>query len=294
MSRIQLRRYLFCYLMLTVPVTFFFVFRILPLIRTLALSVFSWDLISKEKPFVGLQNFQALWQDASFRLAFSNTTILAVAAVTGSVALGLVVALPLARRIHFESVYQLVFLLPFITSLVPEAIAWRWIYDTRYGILNYLLSLIGAAPVPWLSDPNATLWAVIIMSVWKTLGYNMMLFVVGLRAIPAEYREAGQLDGASAWQQFRFITLPLLTSTVLLVIVISTINAYNTFTIVYVLAADVQGSPGSLARVLIYDIFEKAFRFYRMGYASAEATVFLLIVLFLTAMQFRVLRTRTE
>jgi multiple sugar transport system permease protein len=161
-------------------------------------------------------------------------------------------------------------------------------------MLNYLLSMVGAAPVSWLSNPDATLWAVIIMSVWKTLGYNMVLFVVGLRSIPAEYGEAAQLDGASGWQHFQFITLPLLMPTVLLVVVISTINAYNTFTQVYVLAADVQGSPGGLARVLIYDIFEKAFRFYRMGYASAEATVFLLIVVLLTAAQFRVLRARTE
>ena len=280
--------------MLSIPFTFFLVFRILPIIRTLLLSVFSWDLISREKPFVGLDNFRALWQDASFGLAFSNTTVLAIATVAGSVALGLIVALPLARRVRFEGVYQLLCLLPFITSMVPEAVAWRWIYDTRYGMLNYVLSLVGVAPVPWLSDPNATLWAVIIISVWKALGYNMVLFMVGLRAIPAEYREAGQLDGASGWQYFRFITLPLLMPTVLLVVVISTINSYNAFAQVYVLAADVQGSPGSLARVLIYDIFEKAFRFYRMGYASAEATVFLLIVLFLTAAQFRVLRARTE
>ncbi|HET8580147.1 MAG TPA: sugar ABC transporter permease [Nitrospiraceae bacterium] len=294
MSRTRLGRYLFGYSMLAIPFAFFLVFRIVPIIRTLTLSVFQWDLISREKPFVGIENFRALWQDASFKLAFSNTTVLAVVTVTCSVVLGLVIALPLARRLRFGGVYQLLLFLPFITPMVPSAVAWRWIYETRYGMLNYVLSLVGAGPVPWLSNPSATLWAVIIMSVWKTLGYNTLLFVVGLRAIPGEYGEAAQLDGASGWQYFWFVTLPLLMPTVLLVVVISTINSYNAFTQVYVLAADVQGSPGSLARVLIYDIFEKAFRFYRMGYASAEAAVFLLIVLCLTALQFRVLGARTD
>jgi multiple sugar transport system permease protein len=294
LSRADRSRYAFCYLMLGVPTALFLLFRIIPIARTLQLSVLNWDLISPTKPFVGMENFQALLEDPNFRLALSNTTIFAAATVAGSVVLALAVAVPLARRLRFEGLYQLLYFLPFITPTVPEAVAWKWICDTRYGILNYVLSLVGVPPVPWLTDPRATLWAVIMMSVWKTIGYNMVLFIVGLRAIPAEYTEAGLLDGATPWQHFRFITLPLLMPTVLLVTVISTINAYNVFTQVYVLASDIQGSPGSVARVLIYDIFENAFRFYRMGYASAEATVLFVIVLVLTLVQFRVLRSQTE
>jgi multiple sugar transport system permease protein len=293
-SRILVARYAFCYLMLAVPTGLFVLFRIIPIVQTLRLSVLNWDLISAAKPFVGLENFRALLQDPNFQLALSNTTTFAAVTVAASVALGLLIALPLARRVRLEGLYQLLYFLPFVMPTVPEAVAWKWICDTRNGVLNYLLSLFGVAPVPWLTDPGATLWAVIIMSVWKTLGYNMVLFIVGLRAIPAEYTEAGLIDGAAGWRLFRSVTLPLLMPTVLLVTVISTIGAYNVFTQVYVLASDIQGSPAGLVRVLIYDIFENAFRFYRMGYASAEATIFFLIVLFLTLVQFRVLRSQTE
>jgi len=294
LSRVVLGRYAFCYAMLLVPAAFFVLFRVIPIVQTLRLSVFSWDLISRVKPFVGLENFSALLADSNFRLALSNTTVFAVVTVVAGVALALVVALPLARRLRFEGAYQFIYFLPFITPTVPEAVVWKWIYDARYGILNYALSFVGIQPVGWLLEPRTTLWAVIIMSVWKTLGYNMVLFIIGLRAIPAEYTEAGLIDGATGWRFFRYLTLPLLMPTVLLVTVISTIGAYNVFTQVYVMAADIQGSPGSVVRVLIYDIFENAFRFYRMGYASAEATVFFAIVLLLTLAQFRVLRGGAE
>jgi multiple sugar transport system permease protein len=293
-SRIRLARYAFCYLMLAAPTALFVLFRIIPIVQTLRLSVLNWDLISATKPFVGLANFRDLMQDPNFQLALSNTSMFAAVTVVASVVLGLLIALPLARGVRLEGLYQLLYFLPFVMPTVPEAVAWKWICDTRNGVLNYALSLFGVGPVPWLTEPRATLWAVIIMSVWKTLGYNMVLFIVGLRAIPAEYTEAGVIDGAAGWRLFRTITLPLLMPTVLLVTVISTIGAYNVFTQVYVLASDIQGSPAGLVRVLIYDIFENAFRFYRMGYASAEATIFFLIVLFLTLVQFRVLRNQTE
>lgn len=293
-NRTVLVRYFFCYSMLAIPVALFVVFRIVPIMQTLQLSVRNWDLISPTKPFVGMENFRMLFSDPSFKLALSNTTVLAWVTVLVTVSLGLLLAVPLARRRRLEGFYQLFYFLPYIAPIVPAAVVWRWIYETRYGLLNYVLSLFAIGPVPWLTDPGTTLWAVIMVSIWKTLGYNTVLLIVGLRAIPADYGEAGQIDGASAWQLFRFITFPLLIPMVLLVTVISTINAYNVFAQAYVLASDIQGSPGSLVRVLVYDIFENAFRFYRMGYASAEATVFLVLVLTLTLLQFRVLRGQGE
>jgi multiple sugar transport system permease protein len=293
-SRWTLARYGFCYLVLAIPSLLFLVFRIIPMAQTFQLSVLNWDLISPVKPYVGLENFRSLLDDPNFQLAFSNTTLFAAVTVTASTVLALIVALPLTRRTRLEGIYQLIYFLPYVAPVVPVTVAWKWIFDTRYGIVNYLLSLVNVGPVPWLTQPDAVLWAVIIMSVWKMLGYNIVLFIVGLRAIPAEYSEAGQIDGASGRQLFRFVTLPLLMPVVLLVTVFSTISAYNVFTQIYVFASDVQGSPGSLARVLIYDIFENAFRFYRMGYASAEASVFFVLVLLLTLLEFRVLRSRTE
>ena len=152
--------------------------------------------------------------------------------------------------------------------------------------------MFGVAKQPWLSDQTMAMVAVIILSVWKQLGYNMIILLVGMRAIPRIYQEAAAVDGANAWQQFRGITLPLLAPVTLFVIVITTISSYNVFTQVYVLASDVQGAPGKLVRVIVYDIFENGFRFFNMGYAAAEAVYLFLIVIVLTVIQFRFLPGR--
>ena len=174
--------------------------------------------------------------------------------------------------------------------MVPETLGWREIFNYQHGILNVILGIVGIAKQPWLSDPNMALVAVVILSVWKQVGYNMIILLVGMRAIPVIFHEAAAVDGATAWQQFRHITMPLLAPVTLFVVVITTISAYNVFTQVYVLASDVQGAPGRLVRVLVYDIFENGFRFFNMGYAAAEAMYLFFIILVLTIIQFRFLR----
>jgi multiple sugar transport system permease protein len=177
-----------------------------------------------------------------------------------------------------------------ITPMVPMAIAWKWIFDARIGILNYLLSWFGIPAVGWLTSPNVAIWSIIIMSVWKVLGYNMVLLLVGLKNIPASLYEAAAIDGAFGWRLFRRITLPLLRPILLFVIVVSTINAYNVFTQVYVMTQGSQAAPGAQLRVLVTDIYQNGFQFFKMGYASAEAVVLTLIILALTLVQFKVIR----
>jgi multiple sugar transport system permease protein len=186
------------------------------------------------------------------------------------------------------------YFLPVITPMVPMAIAWKWIFDARYGILNYALSWVGVQPIGWLTSPDVAMWAIIIMSVWKVLGYNMVLLLVGLKSIPVVYYEAASIDGAAGWAVFRRITLPLLKPILLFVIVISTINAYNVFTQVYVMTQGSQAAPGAPLRVLVFDIYQNGFQFFKMGYASAEAVVLTLIVLALTLVQLRVIRLDGE
>ena len=149
--------------------------------------------------------------------------------------------------------------------MVPMAIAWKWIYDYNYGILNYALSFVGMPPVAWLTDPDIALWALIIMGVWKVLGYNLILFLVGIRNIPASYIEAASLDGADAWQRFRHVTLPLLKPILLYVLVTSTINAFNVFTQVYVMTLGSQAAPGQAVRVLVFDIYQNALPVFPHG-----------------------------
>ena len=281
---------LFCYIALAPVLLLFFYVRIIPIGFSFVLSFYNWNLIKPRKPFVGFDNYVALMADDNFRLALRNTTLYSVSTVVFSTLLALPLAVFLSRRSRLSTFYQTVYFLPVITPLVPMAIAWKWIYDYNYGVLNYGLSQLGLPSVAWLTDPDIALWALVIMGVWKVLGYNLVLFLVGIRNIPAEYMEAAELDGATGWQRFWRITLPLLRPILLYVLVTATISAYAVFTQVYVMTLGSQSQPGQAVRMLVFDIYTNGFQFFRMGYASAEAVILTLIVLGLTVIQFSLVR----
>jgi multiple sugar transport system permease protein len=281
---------MFCYIALLPVLALFLYVRIIPIGFGFLLSFYKWNLIQPRKPFIGFDNYQALLGDENFILALKNTTIYSFSTVLISTALALPLAVFLSRRGKLSAFYQTVYFLPVITPLVPMSIAWKWIYDYNYGVLNYALASVGLPSVPWLTDPDIALWALVIMGVWKVLGYNLVLFLVGIRNIPHEYLEAASLDGATDWQRFWRITLPLLKPILLFVLVTSTINAYNVFTQVYVMTLGSQSAPGQAVRMLVFDIYTNGFQFFRMGYASAEAVTLTLIVLGLTVVQFGMVR----
>lgn len=285
-------RYRFVFLALAPVMVLFIYLRIIPTGQALLMSVFKWGLIKPAEEFVGLDNYTNLLADDNFRLALTNTTIFAVATTIISVALALLLASVLSRTVsgRLGGALELMYFAPVLVPMVPVTLGWREIFNYNHGILNAALDVFGIDKQPWLSDPTLSLIAVIILSVWKQLGYNMIILIVGMRAIPRIYHEAASCDGAGAWQQFRWITMPLLAPVTLFVVVITTISSFNVFTQVYVLASDVQGSPGLLVRVLVYDIFENGFRFFNMGYAAAESVYMLMIILVLAFLQFRFLR----
>jgi multiple sugar transport system permease protein len=281
---------LFCYVALAPVLALFLYVRIIPIGFGFMLSFYKWNLISPRRPFVEFQNYLDLMEDENFILALKNTTLYSFSTVLLSTAIALPLAVFLARKSRLSAFYQTIYFLPVITPMVPMSIAWRWIYDYNYGILNYALASVGLPSVPWLTDPDTAIWALVIMGVWKVLGYNMVLFLVGIRNIPVEYLEAASIDGATDWQRFRRITLPLLKPILLYVLVTSTINAYNVFTQVYVMTLGSQSAPGQAVRMLVFDIYTNGFQFFRMGYASAEAVILTLIVLGLTLIQFTLAR----
>ncbi|HHY45905.1 MAG TPA: sugar ABC transporter permease [Firmicutes bacterium] len=281
----------FCYLALLPILALFAILRIIPIIETFWLSLYDWKLVGSVRPFIGLANYQGLIGDEQFWLAIKNTSLYAGASVILGLTISLPIAVALAGKMKLSPFYQAIYFLPFITPMVPMAVAWKWIYDPRYGILNYILSFFGMQPIGWLIYPEIAIWALIAMNVWKNLGYNIVLLLVGLRNIPAVYYEAASIDGAAGWSRFRHITFPLLKPILLYVLVTSTINAFNVFTQVYVMTLGSQAAPGRAVRVLLYDIYENGFRYFRMGYASAEAVILTLIVLALTLVQFKLVKS---
>lgn len=286
MSKITRNKLLFVYLSLLPIIGIYLIVRIIPISQNFYYSFFLSRIGNPTAMFVGLENYKELLTDKAFHDALKNTTYFAFFVTIFGVIISLLVALLLQKNSKSNPFYETIYFLPVITPMVPVSIVWKWIYDPTYGLLNYFLSFFGVAPIAWLVYPKTALIGIIIMSVWKIIGYNMIIFLVGLRNIPSTYLEAAEIDGANGNQIFWKIILPLLRPIVLLVFVISTINSYNVFTQVFVMTTGSQGAPGATLKTLVFEIYENAFRFFKTGYAASEAVILLIIILILTFIQF--------
>ncbi|MBL8589790.1 MAG: sugar ABC transporter permease [Methylobacteriaceae bacterium] len=269
--------------------------RIYPIAETLRLSLHNWNIISPRKPFIGLANFEELMGDALFLEALRNTTIIAFAVLAITIPAALALAALINHRYgsRLAGFYETAIFIPHVVSLVPAALAWKWVFDAKLGPLNWLLGRFGVAAQPWLYDPVLAVICVIVLCAWQAVGYAVLILIVGMRNISPSLYEAARLDGANSWQLFRFITTPQLKPVLLYVSVVTLISSFNIYAQAFVLASDSQGAPGKLVRVLVLDMLENSFRNYRVGYAAAEAVILLAIVLVLTGAQFRLFRDRS-
>jgi ABC-type sugar transport system permease subunit len=255
-------------------------------------------------PFVGLNNFIEMFSGTSiqanlFRTSLKNTLIFAFAVLP----LNLAITLPLAFFLEMigdklKGFYRTIYFLPVLTSSVGVALIWRSMYDPQAGWINAIIRLFGGTPVSWLSDPRAgfagisvAMWAVIIAYIWQDYGYNMIIFIAALQAVPQELKEAALIDGANSWQTFTKITIPLIKPTVLFVCVMTMISSFQAFDIVQVMT---NGAPANQTQILMLDIYKNAFRYQNLGWAAAESFILFLIVMLITLIQMRVLRTDWE
>ena len=284
----------FCIFALAPIMLIYTYLRFIPIVQSFYMSFFNWNLIMKDRPFVGLGNYEKLLTSSPFHTALTNTTLIAFGILLLIMPLSLLAANALAEGIRAKNLYETLYFLPVVMPMVPVTVIWKWILNTDYGLLNYFLSFFGIPKMPWLINPTLALVTVIILSVWKSLGYNMLIFSVGLKGISREYYEAAAIDGATKWRTFFNITLPLLKPITVYVSIMTLISGYNVFSSVYILASDVQGSPGYLVKVIVYDIIQNAFTFRKMGYASAEAVILFIIVLILTLIQLQLGKDNTE
>jgi len=270
------------FLMLLPNVVGFLMFLLLPVLATFAISFTDWDL-STDIGFVGLANYQELFEDDVFYRVLTNTLIFTAVSVPIGIAVSLLLAIALNRKMRFVRFYRAAFFMPVISSFVAVAILWQWIYNPQFGLLNYALSWFGIPGPLWLTSPDWAMPAVILTSIWKNLGFNMLIFLAGLQSISESYYEAADIDGATGLAKFRHITIPLLSPTTFFISVISVINSFQVFDTVYLMT---QGGPARSTSVLVYYIFENAFQYFRMGYASAIAYVLFFLVLIVTFVQF--------
>jgi multiple sugar transport system permease protein len=240
-----------------------------------------------ETPFVGLQNYVRQFQDPLFLSALGNTLLFVGAAVGVGVTLALALAVLVERTGRWAKVYRTLYFVPVVTSLMATSMVWRWLYSPN-GLINYFLTAAGLEAQPWLLSESLALPALIVLTIWKNLGFDLVLFSAALQSIPKTYYEASSLEGASAWQDFWYITLPQLRPIVLLVSVTAVIRSFRVFTIILAMT---QGGPINATRTIVYHIYEQGIQYDEMGYASAAAVILLIIVGMATYAQLRVNRS---
>lgn len=255
-------------------------------------------------PFVGLGNFIEMFSGKSveaglFRTSLKNTLIFAIAVLP----LNLIITLPLAYLLEsigerFKTLYRTIYFLPVLTSSVGVALIWMSMYDPQAGWINAIIRFFGGTPVSWLSDPRAgfagvsvAMWAVILAYLWQDYGYNMVIFIAALQGVPQELKDTAMIDGANRWQTFTKITVPLIRPTMLFVCVMTMMSSFQVFDIIQVMT---NGNPGNQTQVLMLDIYKNAFRFQRLGWAAAESFILFLLVMAITIIQMRLLRTEWE
>jgi multiple sugar transport system permease protein len=277
------------WLMVAPAVLFFCIFVFYPVLNAIYVSFTSWDLVSAPR-FVGLRNYTRLFSDKQFLNSAMVTIYYTFVLIIFELPIALGLAILLDRKIKARGLYQAIIFAPAVLTMVAVAMIWRVVYAPVGGLYLMFTEPFGIAGLQWLNDKNLAMPAVLIVSVWKNVGYYMVIFLAGLQAIPTSYYEAAKMDGAGNWSLFRHITLPLLKPFILFVLVVSIIRSAQSFSLFYALT---NGGPASATKVLPYLIYEVAFGFNRMGYASAMAVVMFGFLLILTAIQFRLLRPQT-
>ena len=255
---------------------------IIPIVIAFVLSFFDWNGFSAPV-FTGFQNFKAVFTDPDTGIAIKNTLLYSVIYVPCSIVLSLGLAM-LLNKAWGKMFYRAVFFLPQIVTSVGIAVVWSWIYQPQFGILNMILRFFGIEGKEWLRDPSTAMGAVIVMSIWWGLGYNIVLFLAGLQNVPRTYVEAAKIDGANERQVFFNITVPLISPTTLLVTITTMINAFQVFDQMFLLTS---GGPAKKTYTMAIHIYQTAFKSYELGKASTAALILFFVVVAVSVIQFK-------
>ncbi|MEM1552142.1 MAG: sugar ABC transporter permease [Candidatus Bathyarchaeia archaeon] len=259
------------------------VFVILPIVVVFPMSLTDWDLITGRREFIGFENYIYLFNSYKFYRSIVNTFYFAGIKVPLDLVLSLLIAVMLDKAVKGIKIFRIAFFAPVVTPLVAAAMVWIWLYDPSLGAFNYILELFGFKPIRWLHDPHWAMPAIILFSLWKGLGYNIIIFLAGLQTIPQHIVEAAMVDGANSRQIFFRVTLPLLSPVIFFVLVVGIINAFKLFTQISVMTPT--GGPLYSTATLVFYIYELAFVSGKLGRASAAAVVLFGMILSLTLVQ---------
>ena len=289
--RLRFEEYRAAAILLLPAVVGLFVFALIPVYQAFRMSFYEAPLLSPRREYIGLENYSDALSDGVFHTALVNTIVYAVAVVVLQVVFALILAMLIKDRFPGVGFFRTAYIIPIVTSLVVVSTVWKIMYHTDNGLINSVLRTLSIPPQRWLTDPGISLISIIIIGVWKEVGFSMLVLLGGIQSIPGDLYEAASIDGASSWKAFWRITLPLLRRSMLFVVVLSTVNAFKIFIPIYVIT---NGGPGDSTQTLVHYIYETVFRYFKLGYGSALSFLLLGIVLLLTAGQFYMLRSDVE
>lgn len=290
-------------------------FRIVPILLSVRISLYDWGMAGARK-FVGFANYLQVLKDPIFYSSLLNTFWYAAFTVPVMLFLSLTIAVLLNQKIKGLGFYRTLYYLPVVTSIVAVSIVWKWLFNPERGLLNYILSFLSISPIRWLEDPRGiftlifsalgirlpqvlagpsiALCSLILMSIWKGLGYNIIIFLAGLQNIPTQFYEAAKIDGAGTFRLFRNVTWPLLTPTTFYVLIMSTIVAFEAFAQVWIMTGPPPGGPLGTTKLVMYYFYEQSFELWRLGYGASIAFIAFLIILGLTIFQRKFLEKRVH
>ncbi len=284
-----MRKKLFPYLMILPAMLIFVVFYMVSIGYMIYLSFTDWNFISAEKNFVGLDNFKLLIKDQRFLQTLSNTTIYTICTVFFTITIALFVAIWINKKGKIYEFTQSAIFSPHIISLVSVSMLWMWIMDYDYGLLNQVLEALGMEPVGWLTDSRVVIYSLVLVSVWKSVGYYTLIFIAGLQSIPDEIYEAAALDNASTFRKLFKITLPMLSPTIFFVGITSVIACFKVFETISIMT---QGGPANASNTIVYYIYEYGFKFFKIGQASAAGIILLIVISIFTFIYFKLMSKR--
>lgn len=261
------------------------VFTVYPLIRAILMSFYEdYNMISGTFDSIGIANYKELFADKTFIKALTNTSVYVVFVVPCSICLSLLIAVLLNSRIKAKGLFQTLYFLPYVTSVIAIGIVWSWIFNSNYGLLNYLLGFLGIEPVSWLNSPDYALSALIIFSVWKSMAFDILIFLAGLQTISQDLYNAARIDSTPKWRVFTKITLPGITPMITYAFLMGMINAFKVYNEVFSLFKSKAG-PANSAITVVYYIYDKFYNSADYGVASAAAVVLFVIIFVLTMLQ---------
>ncbi len=252
------------------------IFTHFPILRSFYLSFFEYNLASPEGQYIGIGNYVLAAKSPVFWQVARNNMLYALGTIPTSLILGLIFALLINQKMRGLFFYRIAVFYPVIIPMAAAAMIWLWIMTPTYGLLNYYGGMLGMSDIDWIQEPKFSLWALVIVGIWKRLGYYMIIFLAGLQMIPKHLYEAAVLDGASRWRQFIHITLPMLSPTIFFLVIMAVVDSFQSIDQVFLMT---QGGPGNETNLFIYYIYENAFQFFDRGFASAISSILFAILL---------------